>query len=286
MVGWCVVLCAWQCDPGCVLGQGKGGGAGQPSPAREGRRRLPVPPRAGQSASQAGRTSSTHTRAAVHSDPRHVLTGPFPRPGIRPQDADLVAPSLPPSLPDWLVCVQSEKADVLAELGHTTAAMDVFAQRGDWDRVWEMAAKERVSAAVLCKYAAMRAKQLLDEFSGKPASQPVRGCTPHEHLTYRKKPRLPRGPADCNPPCRVAYVTLCLLACYVQAVTRRSTRRCACCSSTARPPCRRTWSSTGTSPGASSDGTRSKRPRPTRRQSCRTSGPSYTPCGPGRPARR
>jgi hypothetical protein len=55
---------------------------------------------------------------------------------------------------------------VLAELGHTTAAMDVFAQRGDWDRVWEMAAKERVSSSVLAKFAAMRVKQLLDEFSG------------------------------------------------------------------------------------------------------------------------
>lgn len=78
------------------------------------------------------------------------------------------------------MCVQSEKADVLAELGHTTAAMDVFAQRGDWDRVWEMAAKERVSAAVLCKYAAMRAKQLLDEFSGKPASQRLHAArAPH-----------------------------------------------------------------------------------------------------------
>jgi hypothetical protein len=67
----------------------------------------------------------------------------------------------------WALCVvQSEKADVLVELGHTTAAMDVFAQRGDWERVWEMAAKERVSAAVLAKFAAMRVQQLLEECSG------------------------------------------------------------------------------------------------------------------------
>ena len=62
---------------------------------------------------------------------------------------------------------QSEKADVLAELGHTGAALDVLAQRGDWEKVWDTATKERVSSKVLAKYAAMRANQLLEEFSGK-----------------------------------------------------------------------------------------------------------------------
>jgi len=62
---------------------------------------------------------------------------------------------------------QSEKADVLAELGHTSAALDVLAQRGDWEKVWDTATKERVNAKTLAKYAGMRANQVLEEFSGE-----------------------------------------------------------------------------------------------------------------------
>jgi hypothetical protein len=76
----------------------------------------------------------------------------------------------------------------LAELGHTTAAMDVFAQRGDWERVWEMAAKERVSATVLARYSAMRVQQLLEEFSGEITSH-----EPRDFMGGELKPRLGRG---------------------------------------------------------------------------------------------
>jgi intraflagellar transport protein 172 len=44
----------------------------------------------------------------------------------------------------------------LMEMGHSSAALDVLAQRGDWNRLWETASKERVSAGTILKYARER----------------------------------------------------------------------------------------------------------------------------------
>ncbi|GMH63033.1 hypothetical protein TrST_g9919 [Triparma strigata] len=59
--------------------------------------------------------------------------------------------------------VKAENTSGLMEMGHTGAALDVLAQRGDWDRLWETAAKERVGQAVTTKYSAMRVQQLVDD---------------------------------------------------------------------------------------------------------------------------
>lgn len=59
--------------------------------------------------------------------------------------------------------VSANNTDGLLELGHTNAALDVLARGKEWDRLWDMAAKEHVGPTVLAKYAALRANQLLDE---------------------------------------------------------------------------------------------------------------------------
>ncbi len=59
--------------------------------------------------------------------------------------------------------VKAEDTSGLMEMGHTSAALDVLAQRGDWDRLWDTAAKERVGAGVKMKFAAMRVQQLVDD---------------------------------------------------------------------------------------------------------------------------
>ena len=59
--------------------------------------------------------------------------------------------------------VKAENTSGLMEMGHTDAALDVLAQRGDWDRLWETAAKERVGKNVTMKYAARRVQQLVDD---------------------------------------------------------------------------------------------------------------------------
>jgi intraflagellar transport protein 172 len=51
----------------------------------------------------------------------------------------------------------------LLELGHTHAALDVLAKGKEWERLWEMAAKEHVGPKELARYAAIKVQQLLDE---------------------------------------------------------------------------------------------------------------------------
>jgi intraflagellar transport protein 172 len=67
----------------------------------------------------------------------------------------------------------------LLELGHTSAALDVLAKAKDWDRLWEMAAKERVAAGAVAKYAAMRVQQLLDEGSNRKLDEAVKTLQKH-----------------------------------------------------------------------------------------------------------
>ena len=63
--------------------------------------------------------------------------------------------------------VKSENTSGLMEMGHTGAALDVLAQRGDWDRLWETAAKERVDQAVITTFSARRVQQLVDDGGAK-----------------------------------------------------------------------------------------------------------------------
>lgn len=53
-----------------------------------------------------------------------------------------------------------EDHNELVEVGRTDVALDVLAKRGDWERLWEVAAKERTSPAEVGRYALMRAEEL------------------------------------------------------------------------------------------------------------------------------
>lgn len=64
--------------------------------------------------------------------------------------------------------VNREDTKELVELGHSDVALDVLAKRGDWDRVWDVAAKERLSSIAVGKYVIMRVEELLK--STKPGS--------------------------------------------------------------------------------------------------------------------
>lgn len=57
--------------------------------------------------------------------------------------------------------VSNEDTVELLDIGRADVALDVLAKRGDWDRLWEVAAKERVSTQVLGKYALIRVEELL-----------------------------------------------------------------------------------------------------------------------------
>eukprot|EP00597_Dinobryon_sp_UTEXLB2267_P013909 CAMPEP_0170126096 /NCGR_PEP_ID=MMETSP0020_2-20130122/19456_1 /TAXON_ID=98059 /ORGANISM="Dinobryon sp., Strain UTEXLB2267" /LENGTH=1612 /DNA_ID=CAMNT_0010358929 /DNA_START=619 /DNA_END=5457 /DNA_ORIENTATION=- len=62
--------------------------------------------------------------------------------------------------------VSREDTKELVELGRSDVAIDVLAKKGEWDRVWEVAAKEKLSAAALGKYILMRVEELLREAPG------------------------------------------------------------------------------------------------------------------------
>jgi len=57
--------------------------------------------------------------------------------------------------------VSSEGTTELVELGRTDVALDVLAKRGEWDRIWDVAAKERMSVGAVGKYVLMRVEELL-----------------------------------------------------------------------------------------------------------------------------
>jgi hypothetical protein len=46
------------------------------------------------------------------------------------------------------------------ELGKSDVALDVLAQKGNWDKVWEVASKERLTASALGKYILMRVEEV------------------------------------------------------------------------------------------------------------------------------
>ena len=46
------------------------------------------------------------------------------------------------------------------ELGRADVALDVLAKRGDWDRLWEVATKEKMATAVVSKFIIMRVEEV------------------------------------------------------------------------------------------------------------------------------
>lgn len=62
--------------------------------------------------------------------------------------------------------VSSEGTTELVELGRTDVALDVLAKRGEWDRIWDVAAKERMPPNAIGKYVLMRVEELLMSAGG------------------------------------------------------------------------------------------------------------------------
>jgi intraflagellar transport protein 172 len=56
---------------------------------------------------------------------------------------------------------EAEDSHQLVEMGRTDVALDVLAKRGDWDRLWETAAKEQVGPAAVGKFVLMRVDELV-----------------------------------------------------------------------------------------------------------------------------
>ena len=62
--------------------------------------------------------------------------------------------------------VSREDTKELVDLGRSDVAIDVLAKKGEWERVWEVAAKEKMPAAQLGKYILMRVEELLRDGGG------------------------------------------------------------------------------------------------------------------------
>ena len=45
-------------------------------------------------------------------------------------------------------------------MGRADVALDVLAKRGDWDRLWEVATKEKMATAVVAKFIIMRVEEV------------------------------------------------------------------------------------------------------------------------------
>jgi hypothetical protein len=45
-------------------------------------------------------------------------------------------------------------------LGRADVALDVLAKRGDWDKLWEVATKEKMATAVVAKFIIMRVEEV------------------------------------------------------------------------------------------------------------------------------
>jgi hypothetical protein len=60
--------------------------------------------------------------------------------------------------------LQEDGTGELVELGRTDVALDVLAKKGDWDRLWEVSAKEKLSSSTLSKYVVMRCEQVRTKY--------------------------------------------------------------------------------------------------------------------------
>jgi intraflagellar transport protein 172 len=57
--------------------------------------------------------------------------------------------------------VTNENTTELVGLGQADVALDVLAKRGNWEKVWEVAAKEKLSTSTIAKYVMIRVEELL-----------------------------------------------------------------------------------------------------------------------------
>lgn len=57
--------------------------------------------------------------------------------------------------------VTKEDTGELVELGRADVALDVLAKKGDWDRLWEVAAAEKATPSIQGKYAIMQCEELV-----------------------------------------------------------------------------------------------------------------------------
>ena len=92
---------------------------------------------------------------------------------------------------------QASDTDGLLELGHTSAALDVLAQRKDWERLWEMASREHVPPATAAKYAALQVNTLLED-AGPTASGAAHGRACEEAVKTLAKHGAPTPSAGAG----------------------------------------------------------------------------------------
>ncbi|CAM9289225.1 unnamed protein product, partial [Laminaria digitata] len=59
--------------------------------------------------------------------------------------------------------MRGEATEELLQMGQTNAALDILAQKGEWNRLWESAAKQGSGPETLSKYASLRARSVLDD---------------------------------------------------------------------------------------------------------------------------
>ena len=50
-------------------------------------------------------------------------------------------------------------------MGRADVALDVLAKRGDWERLWEVASKEKMATAVVSKFIIMRVEEVREGLS-------------------------------------------------------------------------------------------------------------------------
>ena len=78
--------------------------------------------------------------------------------------------------------VAAENASELVELGHAEAALDVLAQRGDWEALWRTAEEQKVSPQTRARFAAQRCARALGLDGGGSSSVAAAGADMAEVL--------------------------------------------------------------------------------------------------------
>jgi intraflagellar transport protein 172 len=61
--------------------------------------------------------------------------------------------------------VSKEDTSELMDIGRSDVALDVLAKKGDWERVWEVAAKEKMSSSAVAKYVLMCVEEVSEQFA-------------------------------------------------------------------------------------------------------------------------
>lgn len=89
--------------------------------------------------------------------------------------------------------ISNEDTKELVEIGHSDVAIEVLVKRGEWDKVWKVAAKENLSNATVGKYVIMCVEELLKKNTIEDVNEAVRllstkpnPTTDSALTTYRK----------------------------------------------------------------------------------------------------